>query len=65
MKQPVDPEVFARLKARFEAEGWFVVDCQAADLFALDVDDLWKRVVMRQRGRVAMYAHYPEDPTLN
>ena len=28
-------------------------------------DDLWRAVLRRQRGRVAMFAHYPADPETN
>ena len=28
-------------------------------------DSLWQRVLRRQRGDLAMFAAYPEDPTTN
>jgi putative transcriptional regulator len=48
------------------AEGaWFVVDAQAADPFTTDPSALWRAVLRRQRGRVAMFASCPSDPSVN
>ena len=40
---------------------WFVVESLATDLFAVDASGLWRRVLRRQRGRLAMFAAYPDD----
>ncbi|MEV4558997.1 YqgE/AlgH family protein [Kitasatospora sp. NPDC049285] len=48
------------------AEGaWHPVDCEVGDVCCLDPDGLWRAVLRRQRGPLAMLATYPDDPTLN
>jgi putative transcriptional regulator len=48
------------------AEGaWYVVDGEARDAFSDDPEALWRTVLRRQGGDLAMVATYPEDPTLN
>ena len=44
---------------------WFVVDAHASDPFATDPAALWSAVLRRQRGRIAMFASCPEDPSVN
>lgn len=44
---------------------WWVADADRADAFADDPSNLWRRVVRRQRGDVARFAHFPDDPSLN
>ena len=57
----------ARASWRSEiAEGsWYVVDAEARDAFSDEPDELWRQVLRRQRGDLAMVSTYPEDPTLN
>ena len=48
------------------AEGaWYVVDGEARDAFSDDPERLWRTVLRRQGGDLAMVATYPEDPSLN
>jgi putative transcriptional regulator len=47
------------------AGGWFVVDAVAGDAFTADPAALWRAVLARQRGRLAIFATCPEDPSLN
>jgi putative transcriptional regulator len=47
------------------AGGWFVVDAAPDDVFSGAPDDLWRDVLRRQRGRAALFAHAPLDPTAN
>lgn len=48
------------------AEGaWHLVDCEAGDVSCARPDGLWRAVLRRQRGPLAMLATYPDDPTLN
>ncbi|MGH9122061.1 MAG: YqgE/AlgH family protein [Acidimicrobiales bacterium] len=54
-----------QLEAELEAEGWFVVDAEPEDLFGDRPGDLWRIVLRRQRGPLALVAAYPPDPTLN
>jgi len=54
-----------QLEAELEQQAWFVVDLEPGDPFAPTPEGLWQHVLRRQRGRVAMFAHYPEDATAN
>ena len=48
------------------AEGaWLVVAGRAADVFADPGGDLWRAVLRRQGGKVALLASYPDDARLN
>ena len=44
---------------------WFVVDAHTSDPFATDPAALWSAVLRRQRGRIAMFASCPDDPSVN
>lgn len=44
---------------------WFVVDAQEEDPFTAAPGGLWRRVLHRQRGPVALFADFPPDPSLN
>lgn len=44
---------------------WLVVAGHAADVFADPGGDLWRDVLRRQGGKVALLASYPDDPRLN
>lgn len=54
-----------QLETEIEEGGWFVVDSEPADPLCGQPGDLWRRVVSRQSGNLAIYAHYPPDPSLN
>jgi len=54
-----------QLEAELDQEAWFVVPTRADDPFCAQPDRLWHDVLRRQRGRVAMFANYPEDPAVN
>jgi putative transcriptional regulator len=48
------------------AEGaWYVVPGQARDAFTADPEGLWRAVLRRQGGDLALVSTYPEDPTQN
>ncbi|MFF8290279.1 YqgE/AlgH family protein [Streptomyces sp. NPDC016309] len=48
------------------AEGaWFVVDSEPGDVSSPRPESLWREVLRRQRGELAMIATYPDDPSLN
>lgn len=48
------------------AEGaWFVVDADPGDVLSPQPLDLWRRVLRRQQGRMALFAAFPPDPSLN
>jgi putative transcriptional regulator len=54
-----------QLDAELEQHAWFVVRPERDDAFVAAPERLWHDVLLRQRGRVAMFAHYPEDATTN
>jgi putative transcriptional regulator len=54
-----------QLEGEIEQEAWFVVDSRPADLFTLEPGQLWRDVLLRQRGKLAMFAYFPEDPSAN
>jgi len=54
-----------QLEDEVESGAWFVVDAEEGDVLNDEPDSLWPRVLRRQRGRLAMFAAYPEDPTTN
>ncbi|MEU6847906.1 YqgE/AlgH family protein [Streptomyces sp. NPDC046716] len=48
------------------AEGaWYVVESEPGDVSATRPEGLWRAVLRRQRGELAMVATYPDDPSLN
>jgi putative transcriptional regulator len=48
------------------AEGsWYVVDALPEDAVTPEPDTLWRRVLRRQPGPLALMASYPQDPSLN
>lgn len=54
-----------QLEAEVAAGAWFLVDALPDDALAPDPDDLWRDVLRRQGGRLALFAACPPDPTLN
>ena len=44
---------------------WFVVDALPGDMFTSDPESLWRDVLRRQRGEIAMAANFPLDPSSN
>jgi len=54
-----------QLEGEVDAGAWFVVSAEAADALAADPEALWKRVLRRQGGQLALVAAFPNDPNLN
>ena len=54
-----------QLQGELDAGAWFVVDALPSDPFVDDPDALWASVLKRQRGRIAIFASCPADPTVN
>jgi putative transcriptional regulator len=54
-----------QLESELEQEAWFVVDPLEADLFTRDPESLWREVLRRQPGKLAMFAFAPADPSVN
>ena len=54
-----------QLEAEIEEDGWFALPARPEDAFVEEAEDLWRFILIRQGGRLAVYANYPPDPTLN
>jgi putative transcriptional regulator len=54
-----------QLEGELQAEAWFVVSAEHADLFAEHPAELWRAVLRRQPGKLAMFAYFPDDPSAN
>jgi putative transcriptional regulator len=54
-----------QLEGEIAAGAWWVVDAAAEDAFSDQPDELWKRVLRRQSGSLALVASYPADPMFN
>jgi len=54
-----------QLEAEIAAGAWYVVDAEARDPFSDAPELLWRQVLRRQRGELALVSTYPEDPVLN
>ncbi|MBV8463944.1 MAG: YqgE/AlgH family protein [Acidimicrobiales bacterium] len=44
---------------------WYVVPAQARDPISADPEGLWRRVLRREGGALALVSGYPPDPLLN
>ena len=54
-----------QLEGEIEAGAWFVVDSHPDDALSPEPDELWQKVLRRQRGTVAMFANFPANPAMN
>lgn len=54
-----------QLQGELREQAWFVVDAEPGDPFAEDAEGMWRRVLRRQPGSLAMFANFPPDPALN
>jgi putative transcriptional regulator len=54
-----------QLEAEIESGSWIVVDSESSDVFTNDPDDLWRRVLRRQPGRLGWLAEAPDDLAWN
>ena len=54
-----------QLEAELEQGAWFVVALEPGDPFVDSPEHLWRDVLRRQRGRLALFSNYPEDATAN
>ncbi|HET9443328.1 MAG TPA: YqgE/AlgH family protein, partial [Acidimicrobiales bacterium] len=48
-----------QLRGEIESGSWLVLDLRESDAFTDDPDGLWRRVLRRQGGRLAIYANAP------
>lgn len=54
-----------QLEAEIAEGAWYVVPSLPDDVFSLEPEGLWRRVLRRQRDQMAYLATYPDDPTQN
>ena len=54
-----------QLEAEIGAGAWWILEASPDDAFCDDPDELWKQVLRRQGGSLALVAAYPDDPMLN
>jgi putative transcriptional regulator len=54
-----------QLEAELAEGAWYVVRGQARDAFSEEPDRLWRTVLRRQGGDLAMVSTYPDDPSMN
>jgi len=54
-----------QLDGELEMNGWYVVDAEPDDLLTSTPDALWRAVLRRQGGELAMAANCPIDPRTN
>lgn len=54
-----------QLEAEIDAGAWWVVDAAPDDALSPDPEGLWSAVLRRQRGRLAIHAFFPDDPSAN
>lgn len=54
-----------QLEAEIGSGAWFVVDASPDDALSSEPDELWRTVLRRQGGRLAMFANFPSNPVMN
>lgn len=54
-----------QLEGELAAGGWLMVDRLPGDVFSSDPANLWRAVLRRQGGRLAIFALAPDDPSTN
>jgi putative transcriptional regulator len=54
-----------QLRSEIEEGAWFVLPGDPRDVFIDDPEQLWRRVLRRQGGDLAIVATFPDDPSLN
>jgi len=54
-----------QLEAELGDGAWYVVESEPGDVSSPQPETLWRQVLRRQRGDLAMIATYPDDPSLN
>lgn len=54
-----------QVEGELEEESWFVVDATPEDAFTRNPETLWRDVLRRQTGKLAMFAWAPKDPAVN
>lgn len=54
-----------QLQAEIDEGAWYVLSADPADVFDPQPEQLWRAVLRRSGGALALVATYPDDPSLN
>jgi putative transcriptional regulator len=54
-----------QLEDELDEGSWYAVPAEARDAISADPEGLWRRVLKRQGGALALVAAFPADPTSN
>lgn len=54
-----------QLEAELEEGSWYVLDADPEDALTPIPGALWRFVLRRQRGKLALIANFPADPSMN
>jgi len=54
-----------QLEGEIDQGAWFVVDATPDDALSSDPEELWRSVLRRQQRDLAMFAAFPDDPSMN
>jgi len=54
-----------QLETEIDTGSWYVVDSRPGDAFVGDPTTLWRSVLRRQAGELALVSTWPDDPTMN
>ncbi|MGE9807908.1 MULTISPECIES: YqgE/AlgH family protein [unclassified Janibacter] len=54
-----------QLEGEIEDDGWYVVDAESGDVFSHEPQELWARVLRRQRSELSLLSTMPQDVSLN
>jgi putative transcriptional regulator len=55
----------AQLEEEIEEGSWYVFPAEASDPISADPESLWRRVLRRQGGALAVVSGFPADPAMN
>jgi putative transcriptional regulator len=55
----------SQLEMELAQDAWVVVDAAVDDVFAPDPETMWRSVLARQGGKLAMLANFPPHPSVN
>ena len=55
----------AQLETEISMGGWYVVGARPSDVLTPEPRDLWRDVLRRQGGNLALVSTFPTDPRLN
>lgn len=54
-----------QLESEIREGAWYVVPPEPGDPFVVEPEQLWREVLRRQGGDLALVSTFPEDPSLN